>query len=118
VAKRMRACSDAPSTSRRYQEWMPSTRSTVHGFESDTEGDCHACVTLPAVLAVSGTAEAAIRVAVEDGTGRGGGAAAVLQLNDDSFFDFDATLSPCLQVAQAKRYSGENHDPDRIYDHV
>ena len=50
------------------------------------------CVSLLAVLAVSGTTEAAIRVAVEDGTGRGGGAAAVAQLNDDTFFDFDATL--------------------------
>jgi hypothetical protein len=31
-------------------------------------------------------------VAVEDGTGRGGGAATVAQLNDDTYFDFSATL--------------------------
>ncbi|MBD3303340.1 MAG: hypothetical protein GF346_12920 [Candidatus Eisenbacteria bacterium] len=35
---------------------------------------------------------AAMRVAVEDGTGRGGGAATVDQLNNDTWFDFDATL--------------------------
>ena len=45
------------------------------------------------LLTAAGAAEAqAIRVAVEDGTGRGGGAATVAQLNDDSFVDFDAVL--------------------------
>ena len=44
------------------------------------------------LVAMAADAQAApIRVAVEDGTGRGGGAAAVVQLNNDTFFDFSAT---------------------------
>lgn len=37
-------------------------------------------------------AQAQIRVAVEDGSPSGSGADVVTQLNDDTFFDFDATL--------------------------
>jgi hypothetical protein len=37
-------------------------------------------------------AQAVVRVAVEDGTGHGSGPAVVLQLNDDTYFDFQATL--------------------------
>ena len=42
-----------------------------------------------------------IRVAVVDGTGRGGGAQAVAQLNDDTFFNFSATLVSASQVDSA-----------------
>ncbi|HVS01689.1 MAG TPA: hypothetical protein VMT16_02890, partial [Thermoanaerobaculia bacterium] len=48
-------------------------------------------------LALTGTllasaAQAQIRVAVEDGSANGSGAGIVAQLNDDTFFDFAATL--------------------------
>jgi hypothetical protein len=43
-------------------------------------------------LASTPVANAAIRVAVEDGSSSGTGAALVSQLNDDTYFDFTATL--------------------------
>ncbi|MCW8984826.1 MAG: hypothetical protein OQK55_05760 [Thermoanaerobaculales bacterium] len=42
-----------------------------------------------------------IQVAVEDGTGGGGGAATVAQLNDDTYFDFNATLVSTADIDTA-----------------
>lgn len=47
---------------------------------------------LIAATAVSNANAIPIRVAVEDATGMGGGIATVAQLNNDTFFDFTATL--------------------------
>jgi len=57
---------------------------------------------LAAFLAHPGQAQIVpIRVAVEDGTGRGGGAATVAQLNDDTFSDFQATLVNTFDIDTA-----------------
>jgi hypothetical protein len=49
-------------------------------------------------LMLSGQAQAVVRVAVEDGTGHGSGPAVVTQLNDDTYFDFEATLVSASQI--------------------
>jgi len=46
-------------------------------------------------------AQAQIRVAVEDGSANGTGAAVVAQLNDDTYFDFDATLVVAADIDTA-----------------
>jgi len=43
-------------------------------------------------------AQAQLRVAVEDGTGHGSGPAVVAQLNDDTYFNFQATLVNASQI--------------------
>ncbi len=61
---------------------------------------------LAAFLAHPGQAQIVpIRVAVEDGTGGGGGAATVAQLNDDTFFDFQATLVNTFDIDTALELS-------------
>ena len=51
------------------------------------------------------TASAAINVAVEDGSSGGTGPAVVAQLNDDSFFDFQATLVTAADIDTAAELS-------------
>jgi uncharacterized membrane protein len=52
-----------------------------------------------ATVFLAGQSVAAIRVAVEDGNGaHGGGAATVAQLNDDTWFDFDAVLVSAADI--------------------
>jgi hypothetical protein len=69
-------------------------------------------LTLGAVLALplmlADQAQAVIRVAVEDGTGHGSGPAVVTQLNDDTYFDFQATLVNASQIDDAGELS--NYD--------
>lgn len=55
-----------------------------------------ACLALTTSLA-----QAQIRVAVEDGSAAGSGADVVAQLNDDTFFDFDATLVVAADIDTA-----------------
>jgi hypothetical protein len=49
-----------------------------------------------------------IQVAVEDGSGGGGGAATVAQLNDDTFFDFNATLVSAADIDTAGELAAYN----------
>jgi len=49
-----------------------------------------------------------IQVAVEDGSGEGGGAATVAQLNDDTFFDFNATLVSAADIDTAGELAAYN----------
>lgn len=65
-----------------------------------------AFLALPLMLA--DPAQAVVRVAVEDGTGHGGGAMVVAQLNDDTYFDFDATLVSAGQIDEASELA--NYD--------
>jgi hypothetical protein len=58
-------------------------------------------VFLIAFSIATGVHAQAIQVAVEDGTGRGGGAATVAQLNDDTYFDFNATLVSAADIDTA-----------------
>jgi len=65
-------------------------------------GLLYCIMVLAAFLAHPGQAQTfPIKVAVEDGTGGGGGAATVAQLNDDTFFDFQATLVNTFDIDTA-----------------
>jgi hypothetical protein len=57
-----------------------------------------AAMTLAMTAGTPSALSAPIRVAVEDGTGHGGGGATAAQLNDDTFFDFSATMVSASQI--------------------
>ena len=66
-------------------------------------------VTMLVVFSIGVVAQAqTIQVAVEDASGGGGGAATVAQLNDDTYFDFNATLVSAADIDTAGELAAYN----------